>query len=499
LRPSLVGSVLASAWPLLVIVGLAVLMQFVVAPGLGEDGAYFTKIILDCGIAIMLGVSLTIVNGFSGQFSMGHAAFMAVGGYAAACIMYYGSARLIGAENFADPDAHGGLISTMILGRTGANGGKPPLVTMADGLFLGSLLAGGLVAAVCGYLVGLPSLRLKGDYLAIVTLGFGEIVRVLIQSQTEDAIYDLDTIKNTPWWTYPKFMGGPVGFSGLPFYSSLFWVYLFCGVTLLTAYRIKESTFGRALLSIREDEVASEAMGVNITRFKIRAFVISAFFAGIAGGLYAHTVGVQLNAGELGFVKSFDIIIMVVLGGLGSISGAAMAAVILTVLPEWLRNPGHMWYFGLGALVCVLIVTTARKQVRSWLWLAVGLALGAAAVAIIPGDQTSMMTRVEGALQIEWSTVVRFVVSVGLAAGGLLALRRAKAVGAGFVVGATFLLEAGRWIAVSQHVELARYRMVFYALALILMMILRPKGLLGVREIWDRSFWKSLLSHEVRA
>ena len=352
--------------PVLVAVAIALLMQFAVKPGLAgmSGGDFYAKLLLDIGINVVLAVSLTMVNGFTGQFSIGHAAFMLVGGYTAAGIVYYGSYRIWG-----DPSVHGGLLSTMLAGR------EAPLATWGDLFFLGSVLAGGLVAAVCGYLVGLPSLRLKGDYLAIVTLGFGEIARVLIQSQTEETLYDPEQIAATPIWQLPKYLGGAVGFSGLPFYTSLFWVWLATALTLVVAYRLKRSTHGRALLSIREDEIASEAMGVNTTRYKVRAFVISAFFAGCAGGLFAHTVGVQLNAGELGFQKSFDIIIMVVLGGLGSISGATIAAVILTLLPELLRG-------------------------------------------------------------------------------------------------------------------VSEYRMVAYAVALILMMILRPQGLLGVRELWDRSLWR---------
>src|SRR5437773_8803403 len=139
--------------------------------------------------------------------------------------------------------------------------GIPPALAEAGPLLI-ALLGGGLLAAACGYLVGLPSLRLRGDYLAIVTLGFGEIVRVLIQSQTTDSLYDVEQIARTPWWRLPKFMGGPVGFTGLPSYTSLFWVWLFAVITLIVAYRLKESSFGRAFLSIREDEIAAEAMGV---------------------------------------------------------------------------------------------------------------------------------------------------------------------------------------------------------------------------------------------
>lgn len=365
-KPSTPAAIVRAWAPVLGCLLLAILMQLVVGPLLVRMGQDFAaKLLLDIGTNAILAVSLTMVNGFTGQFSIGHAAFMAVGGYVAAGITYYGSYRL-----FGSPDLAAGMFSTS----TGAGSG---LFTKGDALFLGSIFAGGLVSAACGYLVGLPSLRLKGDYLAIVTLGFGEIVRVLIQTQTTDTLYDPDTIAQTPAWELPKYLGGALGFSGLPSYTSLFWAWLFAALTILVAYRIKASTYGRAFLSIREDEIASEAMGVDTTRYKVRAFTISAFFAGCAGALFAHTVGVQLNAGELGFAKSFDIIIMVVLGGMGSISGAFFAAIILTILPELLRN-------------------------------------------------------------------------------------------------------------------VAEYRMVAYATALILMMLVRPEGLLGVREIWEKRTWRAI-------
>src|SRR6185437_14404799 len=160
-----------------------------------------------------------------------------------------------------------------------------------DVLFVAGCIAGGLVAAAAGWLVGLPSLRLRGDYLAIVTLGFGEIVRVVL------------------------------GFILLPGYTSIFWVYVWVAIMLLVAIRLKYSSYGRALLSIREDEIAALAVGVNITRYKVRAFILSAFFAGIAGALFCLQVG-SILAGDLGFQRSFEIVIMVVLGGLGSVSGA---------------------------------------------------------------------------------------------------------------------------------------------------------------------------------
>lgn len=457
LSPGFVPTAVLSILPVAAVLGIAMLAQLWLAPVLANAGAdFFIKMGVDILVAMVLAISLTMVNGFTGQFSIGHAAFMAVGAYTAACIVYYGSYRFYGNAN-----VQGGLVSSMVYGVRDV-----PWFAWADALFLGALLAGGLVAAGCGYLVGLPSLRLKGDYLAIVTLGFGEIVRVLVQSQTTEVLAEgasvtpdhlrmipawgstlavddyitAEAIASAPVWVWPKYVGGALGFGGLPFYTSPFWVVLVAGLTLLVAFRIKSSSYGRAFLSIREDEIASEAMGVNVTAYKVRAFVVAAFFAGIAGGLFAHTVGVQLNPAELGFQKSFDIIIMVVLGGLGSISGAAIAAVIVTILPELLRTPDLLaasWPYGLG-----------------------GVVLGAGLIGALRSGGRS-------------TTLGRAVLFAGLlvAGLGLLAL----------------------W-AKGSEVDLGRYRMVFFALALIAMMILRPQGLLGVGEIWDRSFWADLVA-----
>jgi branched-chain amino acid transport system permease protein len=336
-----VATLLRSLLPFVLVLGTAILLQLALRPMLND---FYSKLLLDIGTNIILAVSLTMVNGFTGQFSMGHAAFMMVGGYVAGSIVYYGGYRL-----FRNADVAGGLLSTMLGGREVA------LVTSGDLMFFGALVIGGLAAALCGYLVGLPSLRLKGDYLAIVTLGFGEIMRVLIQSQTKDVLYTPEAIAALPVYKWPLHSGGSLGFSGLPFYSSLFWAWLFAGLTLVVAYRLKASSMGRAFLSIREDEVAAGAMGIDTTKVKIRAFVLSAGLAGIAGGIFAHTVGVQLNPGELGFQKSFDIIIMVVLGGLGSISGASIAAVILTILPELLRDVAE-YRMVVYALLLILIM-----------------------------------------------------------------------------------------------------------------------------------------------
>jgi branched-chain amino acid transport system permease protein len=421
--PGIPAAVLSSAWPVLLALAFAVVVQLWLKPFIPD---FYAKVLVDIGVSIVLAVSLTMVNGFTGQFSIGHAAFMMVGGYVSAAIVYYGSFRL-----FGSPDLAGGAVSSMM------SRDEQPFMTRGDALYAASLVAGGAFAALCGYLVGLPSLRLKGDYLAIVTLGFGEIVRVLIQTQTDDVLYDADEIAQAPWWSLTNKLGGALGFSGLPFYTSLFWVVAVVSLTLIIAYRIKSSSMGRAFLSIREDEIAAEAMGVDTTKFKVRAFVLSAFFAGVAGGLFAHTVGVTLNPGELGFQKSFDIIIMVVLGGLGSISGAAIAAAIVTVLPEVLRDPGPL--------------------LALWPWV-VGATVLAGAVAI--------GARVAGRSSRLWTRLAAFGVAILLV--GLLA----------------------KW-AVSAGIDLGRYRMILFALALILMMILRPQGLFGVLELWDRALWRS--------
>ncbi len=313
-----------NAGPLAIGLGLALVLHFWLQPA---AGAFGTKLLVDIGINVILAVSLTLVNGFTGQFSIGHAGFMALGGYATAAIVYYGSYRLYGDADFA-----GGLLS-WTTSQGDFTGG---LLGGGDGLFVIGCLGGGLVAAAAGYLVGLPSLRLRGDYLAIVTLGFGEIVRVVLQS-SQNQLDTLEDIRNTSVLKLCTMLGGSLGFISLPFYTTLFWVYLFVAITLVVTYRIKQSSYGRAFLSIREDEIAAEAMGIHTTRSKVRAFVIAAFFAGLAGGLYAHSIG-SINAGELGFQKSFDLVIMVVLGGMGSISGSTLAAVLLTILPEALRT-----------------------------------------------------------------------------------------------------------------------------------------------------------------
>ncbi len=302
---------LRSLGPWAAVFAIAFVLERLIGPYLP---GYYAKVLTDVGIAIVLGVSLNLVNGFTGQFSIGHAGFMAVGGYVAGTVTYYGHHLLWGGIA-----KQGGFLGA------------------SEWLFVAGALAGGIAAGLAGYLVGLPSLRLRGDYLAIVTLGFGEILRVIIQ-RTDDVLFVPKDIEAASFTTLATSVGGALGFTGIPFLTNLFWVAVAVGAVLVLSYRLKHSDEGRGFLAIREDEVAAEAMGVPTTRLKVRAFVYAAFFAGIAGALFAHEVGTTLNPRELGFQKSFEIVIMVVLGGMGSISGTTLAAIVLTVLPELLRE-----------------------------------------------------------------------------------------------------------------------------------------------------------------
>ena len=275
---------------------------------------YFFQVLILCGINVILAVSLNLINGFTGQFSIGHAGFMAVGAYASAMYsLTFGEAWAKQLQGFGMPDAlaHGG-----------------PLLV--------ALLLGGLASAAAGYVVGLPSLRLRGDYLAIVTLGFGEIIRVVITNV--DAV------------------GASRGLPGIPGWADFFWVGLGVACVIFLSLHLANSTHGRALFAIRDDEVAAESLGVDTTRYKVTAFVIGAFFAGIAGGLFAHYLS-YLNPNTFTFIKSIEVIAMVVLGGLGSVSGSVLAAIILTLLPELLRPIKEFRMVIYSIMLIVLMIT----------------------------------------------------------------------------------------------------------------------------------------------
>lgn len=259
--------------------------------GAGIDD-YTARLLVFIAINVILATSLNLINGFTGQFSIGHAGFMAVGAYSSAYFTVTHGKQIESAFSF--------------LGETGA----------ASVVLLIAILIGAIVAAIAGLIVGIPSLRLKGDYLAIVTLGFAEIIRIVI--------LNIDAV------------GGATGYQ-VPGYANFLWVGLFAVVTVVVVHNIVKSDTGRALISIREDELAAEAMGVNTTRYKVTAFVISSSFAGIAGVLFAH-YNKFLSTNDFQFIKSFEIIIMIVLGGMGSMTGAIIGAVVVTLLPELLRQ-----------------------------------------------------------------------------------------------------------------------------------------------------------------
>jgi branched-chain amino acid transport system permease protein len=269
----------------------------------------FRLILFTVFVNIVLAVSLNVVNGFTGQFSIGHAAFMAVGAYTAALVT-------TGMEAFQ--------VAGLPLGASDAL------------IFLVALLAGMAMASLAGLLVGIPSLRLRGDYLAIVTLGFGEIIRVVIE--------------NT------RVLGQATGISGLPASTNVVWAGMGVVATVVMARRLLLSTQGRALLAIREDEVAAEAMGVDTVGWKVRAFVISAAFAGLAGALLVHKI--QLVTPRMfTFVKSMEVVVMVVLGGMGSITGSVVAATLLTVALESLQAADQYRMVIFSLLLIVLMLT----------------------------------------------------------------------------------------------------------------------------------------------
>jgi branched-chain amino acid transport system permease protein len=290
---------------LVALVALNVLLPRITNP-------YHFQVLMLIGINIVLAVSLNLVNGFTGQFSIGHAGFMAVGAYTSAMF-----SLKLGAP----------LVASLTL--------LPAAVAQGVALLM-ALVAGGLAAAAAGWLVGLPSLRLRGDYLAIVTLGFGEIIRVLI--------LNIDAI------------GGARGLPNIPGYANFFWVYGSIVVLVVVAVRLAHSTHGRALFAIRDDEVAAEALGVDTTRYKVLAFVLGAFFAGVAGGLFAHFLR-YLNPSSFTFLKSIEVIAMVVLGGMGSITGSILAAIVLTLLPEVLRPVKDFRMVIYSLMLIVLMIT----------------------------------------------------------------------------------------------------------------------------------------------
>lgn len=270
----------------LVAIALTPLLDWIVKTHSGKYfNGYYLGILVDIAINIILAVSLNLINGHTGQFSLGHAGFMAVGGYSAAKLT-------LTMQSVVPVWAH-------------------------PALFAAAILLAGIMAAIVGLAVGVPSLRLRGDYLAIVTLGFGEIIRVVFQTT--------------------EFFGAATGLPGIAHWANFGWSWSLAAVTVFVVACLVNSTYGRGFIAVHDDEVAASAMGINPIRYKVTAFVTGAFFAGIAGALFAHHKRF-LSPTSFDFMKSIDIVVMVILGGMGRTPGVIAAAVILTILPETLRS-----------------------------------------------------------------------------------------------------------------------------------------------------------------
>lgn len=273
---------------------IALFVLLLAAMQTGLISRYLKGILMTIFINIILATSLNLTTGFLGQIALGHAGFMSIGAYSAALFVKY---------------LQDGLGLTLL-----ADGSPTAVGTVA---FLASLVLGGCFAAVFGLLVGVPALRLKGDYLAIITLGFGEIIRVIIENLS--------------------FTGGAQGLKKIPKLASLDVVYIIMILCVVLMFTFVRSRQGRAITAIREDDIASQSSGIHNTYYRVLAFTMAAFFAGVAGAIYAQYLAV-LGAGNFGFMKSIDILVMVVLGGMGSLTGSILAAVGLTALPEALRS-----------------------------------------------------------------------------------------------------------------------------------------------------------------
>ncbi|MBV1756867.1 MAG: branched-chain amino acid ABC transporter permease [Dethiosulfatibacter sp.] len=283
----------------LAIILVFLLLKFFISNGV--ISRYYLGIIIFICINIVLATSLNLATGFLGQLALGHAGFMAIGAYVSA-------------------------ITAISLKGTGL----PNTV-----MLIISLLLAGIFAGVVGIAIGIPALRLKGDYLGIITLGFGEVIRVFINN-----------IKMT---------GGAQGLTGIPRISNIDNVFWITVIVVTILYTLTNSRHGRAIISIREDEIAAEAVGIQTTKYKVMGFAIAAFFAGIGGGMYAHYIAF-LDPNTFNFMRSVEILVIVVLGGMGSLTGSVIAAIVLTILPEALRDFANyrlLIYSGLLVLMMI--------------------------------------------------------------------------------------------------------------------------------------------------
>ncbi len=293
----------------------------VAASKLGVLNAYVQLVIMYVGINIILSASLNIVNGYMGEFSVGHAGFMAVGAYVAS------------------------ILNVMLFTTSSVFG--PPLLSPSSAIFLFpvTLAAGGAAAALAGLLVAVPSFRTRGDYLAIITLAVNYIVKSSVENiqsiggargfmGMRNVIDAMQRVVNLPW--------------------TMIWVFICVGVTVWIIHRLVNSTYGKGIIALRDDEIAAEIMSINTQHMKITAFMLSSGLAGIAGGLFAHVLG-YINPGTFTIMKSTEVLVMVYLGGMGSLSGSVISAIVITLALEAFRPLGIIKWVVVPLLLILLM------------------------------------------------------------------------------------------------------------------------------------------------
>lgn len=323
---------------ILTLTAIVVLLLFLLIADKAFD-SYVLRILNLCAIYTILGLSMNLINGFTGLFSLGHAGFMAVGAYTTALL-------------------------TMSVTTKQMNFFMKPLISPLDQVvwpFLPSLILAGILAAVVAILIGAPVLRLKGDYLAIATLGFAEIIRVIFT--------------NTQSLT-----NGALGLKSIPVTTNLFWSFGIAVFTIFIMVSLINSSYGRAFKAIREDEVAAESMGISLFRHKVLSFAIGAFFAGVGGGLLGNLIG-AIDPLMFRFMLTFNILLIIVLGGMGSVTGTIISAFVVTIAQEALRVldepiiasipalPGlRMVVFSVLLMVVVLFFRNGLMGTREFSW-----------------------------------------------------------------------------------------------------------------------------------
>ncbi len=295
---------------ILVIAGF-IILQTIMALSRERSFQYYTRIYLLVEINIILTASLSLINGYTGQFSLGHAGFMAVGAYSSVIITT--------------------LLPRIITGHALSVG-----TVAGHVLFIFAVLAGGTVAGLFGFIIGFPSLRLKGDYLAIVTLAAGEVIRALLR--------------------FSDFLGGPRGIPGIPKFTGFIYMGIFFFGSMWIMRNVVFSQFCRSWVAVRDNEIAAASVGINTTFQKVSAFMLGAFFAGIAGALFAHASH-YINPDNFGFLKTLDILIFLYVGGAHTLGGSIVGAGLFTLVPEGLRAINiESWRMVMYPLVLIIIM-----------------------------------------------------------------------------------------------------------------------------------------------